>query len=169
MESDRPKQFLELQGETVLEHSLKLFLSLKGVSQLVLVLDERYRPMLEDLQGREPRLVFADPGTERQDSVYNALQKVDVDASLVCIHDAARPLATKDSVYKVRGCRIRMKPFRTDRTPVVKDTLILIPSNLSPKWECGPTGVNCAFAFGRTRSPLHRSYVPAVYRIPYNP
>lgn len=101
MEADRPKQFLELQGETVLEHSLKLFLSLKGVSQLVLVLEERYRPMLEDLQGREPRLVFADPGTERQDSVYNALQKVDVDASLVCIHDAARPLVTKDSVYKV--------------------------------------------------------------------
>eukprot|EP00904_Undaria_pinnatifida_P004701 jgi/Undpi1/14231/HiC_scaffold_9.g03880.m1 len=101
MEAERPKQFLELQGETVLEHSLKLFLSLKGVSQLVLVLDERYRPMLADLQGREPRLVFADPGTERQDSVYNALQKVDRDASLVCIHDAARPLVTKDSVYKV--------------------------------------------------------------------
>jgi len=29
----RPKQFLELQGETVLEHSLKLFLRLRGVSQ----------------------------------------------------------------------------------------------------------------------------------------
>lgn len=29
----RPKQFLQLQGETVLEHSLKLFLTLKGVSQ----------------------------------------------------------------------------------------------------------------------------------------
>lgn len=42
------------------------------------------------------------PSRERQDSVYNALQKVDVDASLVCIHDAARPLVTKDSVYKVR-------------------------------------------------------------------
>lgn len=41
------------------------------------------------------------PCRERQDSVYNALQKVDRDASLVCIHDAARPLVTKDSVYKV--------------------------------------------------------------------
>ncbi|CAN0131821.1 unnamed protein product [Pylaiella littoralis] len=101
MEASMPKQFLELQGETVLEHSLKLFLRLKGVSQLILVLDEQYRPMLEDLQSRESRLVFADPGTERQESVYNALQKVDADASLVCIHDAARPLVTKAAVIKV--------------------------------------------------------------------
>eukprot|EP00752_Nemacystus_decipiens_P006067 g5475.t1 len=101
MEADMPKQFLQLQGETVLEHSLKLFLRLKGVSQVILVLDEQYRPMLQDLAGRESRLVFADPGTERQGSVYNALQKVDVDTSLVCIHDVARPLVTKACVYKV--------------------------------------------------------------------
>lgn len=37
---------------------------------------------------------------ERQESVYNALQKVDADASLVCIHDAARPLVTKAAVIK---------------------------------------------------------------------
>ncbi|CAM9726804.1 unnamed protein product [Ectocarpus fasciculatus] len=101
MEAGMPKQFLELQGETVLEHSLKLFLRLKGVSQLILVLDEQYRPMLQDLQKREGRLVFADPGLERQHSVYNALQKVEDGASLVCIHDAARPLVTKAAVKKV--------------------------------------------------------------------
>eukprot|EP00903_Cladosiphon_okamuranus_P014476 g13428.t1 len=101
MEAGMPKQFLQLQGETVLEHSLKLFLTLKGVSQVILVLDEQYRPMLQGLVGREARLVFADPGTERQGSVYNALQKVDVDTSLVCIHDVARPLVTKACVYKV--------------------------------------------------------------------
>ncbi|CAM9641693.1 unnamed protein product [Scytosiphon promiscuus] len=99
MEADLPKQFLELQGETVLDHSLKLFLRLKGVSQLILVLDEQYRPMLEDLQSRESRLIGCSHSLlERQESVYNALQKVDVDASLVCIHDVARPLVTKASV-----------------------------------------------------------------------
>lgn len=41
---------------------------------------------------------------ERQDSVYNALQKVDLQASLVCIHDAARPLVTKACVRKVIFC-----------------------------------------------------------------
>jgi len=46
-----------------------------------------------------PRVV---PFSERQGSVYNALQKVDVDASLVCIHDAARPLVTKAAVCKAR-------------------------------------------------------------------
>lgn len=101
MEADRPKQFLELQGKSVLQHSLDLFLSLHGISQLVLVLDKEYRDGFEDLRKSEKRLVFADPGKERQDSVYNALQKVDPEASLVCIHDAARPLVTKSCVRKV--------------------------------------------------------------------
>lgn len=35
--------------------------------------------------------------------MYNALQKVDVGASLVCIHDVARPLVTKACVYKASG------------------------------------------------------------------
>ncbi|CAM9142989.1 unnamed protein product, partial [Sphacelaria rigidula] len=101
MEADKPKQFLELQGKPVLEHSLDLFLNLHGISQLVLVLDEQYRDKFEGLRKTEKRLVFADPGKERQDSVFNALQKVDASASLVCIHDAARPLVTKACVRKV--------------------------------------------------------------------
>lgn len=38
---------------------------------------------------------------ERQDSVYNALQKVEDGTGLVCIHDSARPLVTKRCVRKV--------------------------------------------------------------------
>ncbi|CAM9790223.1 unnamed protein product [Discosporangium mesarthrocarpum] len=101
MQADRPKQFLELNGKPVLQHSLDLFLSLEGVHQIVMVLDEQYRDLFQDLQQQEPRLVFADPGKERQDSVYNALQQVVEGTSVVCIHDAARPLVTKDCVYKV--------------------------------------------------------------------
>jgi 2-C-methyl-D-erythritol 4-phosphate cytidylyltransferase len=33
MKADRPKQFLELRGKSVLQHSLELFLSLEGVDR----------------------------------------------------------------------------------------------------------------------------------------
>lgn len=47
-----------------------------GSAQVVLVVDEEYRSQFFALQERDHRLVFADPGKERQDSVFNGLQKV---------------------------------------------------------------------------------------------
>eukprot|EP00953_Heterococcus_sp_UTEX-ZZ885_P005992 3704-Heterococcus_DN1.PRE.2 len=101
MKADRPKQFLELRGKSVLQHSLELFLSLEGIDSVVLVIDKQYRDMFEDLQSEHKRLIFADPGRERQDSVFNGMNAVHDGAGLVCIHDAARPLVTKECVYKV--------------------------------------------------------------------
>ncbi|CAM9704651.1 unnamed protein product [Chrysoparadoxa australica] len=101
MKADRPKQFLELLGKPVLLHSLELLMSLDGVERIVLVIDEQYRDQFASYQAEDPRLVFADPGKERQDSVYNGLQGIQNGASVVCIHDAARPLVTKENVYQV--------------------------------------------------------------------
>ena len=41
---------------------------------------------------QQPALSFAEPGKERQDSVYNGLQHVRPEAELVAVHDSARPL-----------------------------------------------------------------------------
>ena len=40
------------------------------------------------------KIAWAEPGKERQDSVYNGLQAVGSDAQLVAVHDSARPLVT---------------------------------------------------------------------------
>ena len=96
MKADRPKQFLELRGKPVLEHSLELFLGLDGVSRVVLVLDEAYRSSFSGYD-----VTFADPGAERQDSVKNGVAACPEDAALICIHDAARPLVTPREIYEV--------------------------------------------------------------------
>ena len=102
MKADRPKQFLELRGKPVLEHSLDLFLGLEGVSAVVLVIDASYRDRFAshaaDAGGK---LVFADPGAERQDSVRSGLGGIPADTALVAIHDAARPLVTPREVFDV--------------------------------------------------------------------
>ncbi|KAJ1460628.1 2-C-methyl-D-erythritol 4-phosphate cytidylyltransferase [Pelagophyceae sp. CCMP2097] len=99
MKADRPKQFLELQGKPILEHSLDLFLSLEGVGQLVLVINAEYRDMFAKYT--DARLVFADPGKERQDSVKSGFAKCAKSAALICIHDAARPLVTPVEITNV--------------------------------------------------------------------
>ncbi|GMH50826.1 hypothetical protein TrRE_jg4799 [Triparma retinervis] len=83
MQADRPKQFLTLAGKTVLEHSLTLLLSTlpqdfnNPPAKVVLVMNEEYRGEFEHLVGGSGgRLVFADPGIERQGSVENGLNKI---------------------------------------------------------------------------------------------
>lgn len=39
---------------------------------------------------------------ERQDSVFNGFSQTKKDASVVCIHDSARPLVSQEAVLAVR-------------------------------------------------------------------
>jgi len=121
MRASMPKQFLQLRGQPVLHHSLHLFLERlpaylesKGRTappHVVLVLDPTYQAEAEyqDWVDRYPgRLVFANPGVERQGSVENGLDKLlevsgpdDFACKYVAIHDSARPLVTIDEVCRV--------------------------------------------------------------------
>lgn len=116
MKASIPKQFLELQGVPILHHSLDLFLErlpkyLKSQGRLappfvVLVMDPSYQPEYEPIIGRyNGRLVFANPGVERQGSVENGLKKLIEVSNGSCyfaaIHDSARPLVTVDEVCNV--------------------------------------------------------------------
>lgn len=101
MKTTIPKQYLLLHGKPVLEYSLEIFLSVKQVFQIVIVMDLYYKTLLRPHLIQDSRIEFACPGKERQDSVYNGLQKVKSNADLVCIHDAARPLISKETIQKV--------------------------------------------------------------------
>ena len=100
MNTNVPKQFLDLRGKLVIEYSLELFSQLPQVSQIVLVVSEEHRGRFKKWTTSQ-RFTFADPGSERQDSVYNGLSRVRNDAVLVCIHDTARPLVTHQAVLAV--------------------------------------------------------------------
>jgi len=99
MKADRPKQFLDLLGKPVLQWDLELLLGIEGLDRIVLVIAEEFRSM-EFLKPAlaDSRLVFANPGAERQNSVENGLAGVPEDCTLVAIHDAARPLVTLDAI-----------------------------------------------------------------------
>ena len=102
MKADRPKQFLDLLGKPVLQWDLELLLGIKELDRIVLVIAEEFRTMefLQPFVDADSRLVFAAPGKERQNSVENGLAGVADDCTLVAIHDAARPLVTRESIDK---------------------------------------------------------------------
>jgi 2-C-methyl-D-erythritol 4-phosphate cytidylyltransferase len=101
MKSSIPKQFLPLLGKPVFLRSLDIFTGLKYVTNIVIVLDESYRDEYDHIVKADSRISWADPGAERQDSVFNGLQNIPDTCRIVAIHDAARPLVTKTEVETV--------------------------------------------------------------------
>lgn len=101
MRADRPKQYLQLAGRTILEHTLDCFLDHPRLKGLVLSLaaDDPYWPALPC--ATDPRIQRVEGGAERADSVLAGLLcLVELGAQAgdwVLVHDAARPnLARSD-------------------------------------------------------------------------
>lgn len=102
MRADRPKQYLELGGQTILEHTLDRFLNHPQLQGLVVSLAEQ-DPYWPELQcAADPRICRATGGSERADSVLAGLQVLSGlganDEDWVLVHDAARPNLALDDL-----------------------------------------------------------------------
>ena len=111
MQSDVPKQYMELLGKPLLYYSLKAFEESK-VDSIVLVTadgDEEYcRKELVERFGFQKVVAITAGGAERYASVWNGLQRLkqacgEEEPELVLIHDGARPLVTADLVDRLIG------------------------------------------------------------------
>lgn len=105
MAADRPKQYLQLGGRSILEHSLGCFLDHPGLKGLVvsLAFDDPFWPSLRC--AADPRIARVDGGRERADSVLNALLYLHAqgasDDDWVLVHDAARPNLSREDLDKL--------------------------------------------------------------------
>lgn len=101
MRKETPKPYLKLAGRTILEHTIRRFLSLEGLRQVLVATSGSHLDTAEDiLQGILPDGIMAEcleGGNERQDSIYNALGNVS-DVDLVMVHDAVRPFVKSEHV-----------------------------------------------------------------------
>lgn len=102
------KEYRLLDGLPVLAHSVRLFLARPECAAVVVVVpvgggnDARNALGDELVIGAGPRLLFAEGGAERADSVKSGLFALrTIDPEIVLIHDAARPWASNDLVNRV--------------------------------------------------------------------
>ena len=104
MQSDRPKQYLELAGTAVIEHTLSRLLRSDFFSAIAVAIsrEDPYWPELEI--ANDKRIIRAEGGRERADSVLSALKSLRSQANdhdWVLVHDAARPCITTRDVGKL--------------------------------------------------------------------
>ena len=105
MQADRPKQYLELHGQTVLEHTLNRLLAFSPIEKIVLPVssDDAYWKDIS-LNGH-PKIVSCEGGRERFQSVLNGLKKLlefgAQKEDWVMVHDVARPCIQHDDLQKL--------------------------------------------------------------------
>ncbi len=92
-----PKQFLPLCGKPMALYSLETLCSHSEIKEIIIVCDPIYKPLFQTY----PNLQFAPPGGERQDSLFQGLCVASPLTTLVCVHDAARPLLSKKDLDRV--------------------------------------------------------------------
>jgi len=99
MGTEISKQFLPLCGKEILAHTVEKFEKAEKIRDIILVTGEDslqdVQDMTQEYGWKKIRSIVAG-GKERQDSVWNGLQEVSVDAEIVLIHDGVRPFVTED-------------------------------------------------------------------------
>lgn len=106
MNADRPKQYLELTGKTVIEHTLSRLLHANVFSSVVVAISEEDPYWPELAIARHEQIITAPGGKERADSVLSGLKAIRDQADendWVLVHDAARPCLTVEDIKKLIG------------------------------------------------------------------
>ncbi len=103
MRTEHPKQYLQLSGRTILEHTLRIFFEHPACCGIVLAIHEKdsYWPAVADAlaEHKSKPLWVTTGGSERRDSVLAALRYLhthlhnegEKQNPWVFVHDAARP------------------------------------------------------------------------------
>jgi 2-C-methyl-D-erythritol 4-phosphate cytidylyltransferase len=104
MGADTPKQFLDLEGVPLVIFTLRRLASCSSITEFLIATRFEEVPVLAERAaqeniGRPVRVVRG--GGNRQESVANALAEVDGATEIVLVHDAVRPMVTREQIERV--------------------------------------------------------------------
>ncbi len=95
MNNEKPKQFLEIEGDPILVHTVKRFQNLLNV-RIILVLPEEFLESWKEIESNyfpDSKIEATVGGDTRSESVRAGLNLID-GTGLVAVHDAVRPFVS---------------------------------------------------------------------------
>nr|WP_173917979.1 bifunctional 2-C-methyl-D-erythritol 4-phosphate cytidylyltransferase/2-C-methyl-D-erythritol 2,4-cyclodiphosphate synthase [Halobacillus sp. Marseille-Q1614] len=100
------KQFLMINDQPLIIHTLIIFSQDPWCEKIILVTNEKEHAQMQEVLNEYPiekQIQLVNGGKERQDSVYAGLMALaeESDDSLVFIHDGARPFVKRDNLHKL--------------------------------------------------------------------
>ena len=99
MQANCPKQYLLINNESILSHTVMRLLSHPRIAQVILALGEHDQYFNESELAHHNDIIRVKGGAERVDSVLSGLQAVDRQKyPWVLVHDAARPCVSHEDI-----------------------------------------------------------------------
>ena len=94
--SSLPKQYVKIKGKELIAYTLEIFERCKLIDKIIIAAQPEYISLLQEIKIKykiSKLFKVVEGGKERQDSVFNALQKIGANSDdIIAVHDAARPL-----------------------------------------------------------------------------
>ena len=104
MKTDRPKQFLALNGTPILVHTIRKFDACAVISYIIVTAP---RESVEEVTalvksaGFKKSVTVIEGGERRQDSVSMGLQRLQPGTDIVAVHDGVRPFVSIEEIENV--------------------------------------------------------------------
>lgn len=163
-----PKQFLNIGGKTILETTVGKFSHSDFIDGIILVCNEEYEDLCRSLFEKElaeNRMEIVTGGAERQDSVYEAIKRLDelnTDGdSIVLIHDGVRPYASTDLIKSVAECA--MENGAAIAAVLPKDTIRRMGHGVIPRDELRIVQTPQGFTFSLIKQAFEEAYANGYY------
>lgn len=101
MNSDVPKQFMEVMGKPVIAYTINSLSKCNDIDEIIIVTLPDYivycKDIVDEFSFKKVSKIVSG-GSTRQMSVYNGLKEIGDDVDIVAIHDGARPLIDSKTV-----------------------------------------------------------------------
>ncbi len=132
MGSEKPKQYLQINNKTILDHSLSRLLAVQQLAGIVLALDADDTEFSQSQYAQHEKIIRVAGGKERADSVLAGLDylqdKIAAD-DWVLVHDAARPCIRPDEIEQLQA-QLQDDPVGGILAVPVADTLKRVDANI---------------------------------------
>jgi len=148
-----PKQYLTINEQTILSHTIKRLLSHKNIAKVIVAISDDDGYFVKTALSDNPNIIKVSGGEERVDSVLSGLQAID-ELDWVLVHDAARPCITHDDIDKLILQCLEHNTGGILAAPVV-DTMKRASSN-----DSGQAGVDKTI----DRSSLWHAFTPQMFK-----
>ncbi len=111
MGGPEPKQFIQIAGRSILEHSIRAFHQHAGIDEIVIVAHADYIDRIREIGSPYPKVKHVVPGgKERYDSSLAAIACYQGQPSVnLLIHDAVRPLVSQRIIT---DCLAALKTYK---------------------------------------------------------
>ena len=104
MQHTSAKQYLPLQGQAILSHTLSRLIAHSSIAQVIVALhsDDTHFDNLPE--SKHPKITKVTGGESRAESVLAALATIQEQSVWAMVHDAARPCLTFEDIDKMCAC-----------------------------------------------------------------